>query len=261
VGRFNGARFARYYTIRPQFSKSVRRPNHDDMRNPLQSTGWLTVDGAASEQAFLGSCFAFRRTSCLLTAAHCVRGYDASALRVHTYHENADKTLRVQSVMHHPKADVALLWLTEHNAMEDRFAGDTSLYDWGIPVSAFGYPEDTGRSGLEPTARYFRGNIQRYFTHSSHLGYEYEAVELSFGAPAGLSGGPVTPGSDYAMAMGIVVENLTSTTYLATVTEEVTESTSRVEKIHHLIHYAIAVRLDPLTDWLDEQVPYHDTGV
>jgi hypothetical protein len=144
------------------------------------------------------------------------------------------------------------------------FAGDTKAYTWGMPVSAFGYPGDTGKFGLEPTPRYFRGNIQRMFSHTSHLGYSYQAAELSFGAPGGLSGGPVTPDADYSMAMGIVTENITSTTYLSSITEEatettrdqITERTSRIEKIHSVIDYAIVVLLDPLVEWLDHHIPY-----
>lgn len=231
------------------------------MRNPLQSTAWLTRITTSNDTVFVGTCFAFRRNDWLLTAAHCVLHATPASLRVHTLGEASRLGKRVAEIVRHPDADLALLRMSEPDVLDDRFGGETSLYDWGIPVSAFGYPEDTGEAGLEPTARYFRGNIQRLFAHVSHLGYRYEAAELSFGAPGGLSGGPVAPNSDYAMVMGLVAENLTSTTYLSTISEEATETTSRVERVHSVINYAIVVRLDPLGPWLDQYVSYPGTAM
>jgi len=230
------------------------------MRNPLQSTAWIARQSADTRQ-FLGTCFAFRHTHCLLTAAHCVRGVDKASLSVQCHGETPALSRPVAHVILHPHADLAILKLPAERALSDKFGGDTPIYNWGMPVSAFGYPEDTGRIGLEPTPRYFRGNIQRMFRHVSHMRFEYDAAELSFGAPGGLSGGPVTPDSDYSMVMGVVVENQSSTTYLSTITEEITDTTTRVEKIHAMINYAIVVRLDPLTAWLDEHIPYLVAGV
>lgn len=231
------------------------------MRNPLQSTGWLAAENATSASRFVGTCFAFRRNTCLLTAAHCVRQAAPGSLVANLYNDDLHIGRRIREIIVHPSADLAILRIAETDSWPDKFAGDTSIYDWGMPVSAFGFPEDTGRSGMEPTPRYFRGNIQRMFRHVSHQGFTYEAAELSFGAPGGLSGGPVTPNSDYAMTMGVVAENFSSTTYLSTVTEERTGTTTYIEKLHDRINYAIVVRLDPLTEWLDAHVPYPGAGV
>ena len=225
------------------------------MRNPLQATGWLVRDSAEKKSTFLGSCFAFRRLNYLLTAAHCVRDAEPASLSVHM-HGDLGSRRRIKEIIIHQSADLAILRLVDGDTLPDTFGGETNIYNWGMSVSAFGYPEDTGLNGLKPTPRFFRGNIQRMFKHKSHLGYKYDAVELSFGAPGGLSGGPVAPDSDYSMVMGVVVENLTSTTYLATVSQEISETSSRTEVVHSMINYAIAVRLDPVTDWLDEHVPY-----
>jgi hypothetical protein len=92
--------------------------------------------------------------------------------------------------------------------------------------------------------------------HRSHLGYEYDGVELSFASPAGLSGGPVSSALDYSLVMGLVTENIESSKYLSTITEVVEPDRTRSEYIHSRIDYAIAVRLDPLTPWLDEQIPW-----
>jgi hypothetical protein len=140
------------------------------MRNPLESTGWLGVKGASGQPRFIGTCFAFRRNDCLLTAAHCVRETAAESLFVYTHGELID-ALSIERIISHPNADVAILRLAESHRLRDRFDGDATVYGWGVPVAAFGYPEDTGESGLEPTPRFFRGNIQRMFKHVSHDGY------------------------------------------------------------------------------------------
>lgn len=233
------------------------------MRNPLGSTGWLLDRGPDGSARFVGSCFAFRRRDHLLTAAHCVR--DATeTLEVCFRTESGVTTSGITDVIHHPRADVALLRLPDDVAFDDMFAGDTSLYTWGIPVSAFGYPDDMGRATAPPTPRYFRGNIQRMFPHSSHRGFAYDAAELSFSAPGGLSGGPVTPDSDYSMAMGIVAENLNVSRTLYSISDTTTETVRRgtaervtvTEKAYAVIDYALVVLLDPIRAWLDQHVPY-----
>jgi hypothetical protein len=180
------------------------------VRNPLQSTGWvIRTDGGKTR--FAGTCFAFRDHSHLLTAAHCVKGVDLRDITVSILTDKVERGIEVKRLTRHQTADVAILEIADF-PLFDPFLGETSIYDWGVPVSAFGYPEDTGEAGMEPTPRYFRGNIQRVFRHRSLLGYEYDAVELSFGSPAGLSGGPVSPQTDYSMVMGVVAENIESST-------------------------------------------------
>ena len=238
------------------------------MRNPLGSTGWLLDRESDGASRFIGSCFAFRRRNHLLTAAHCVRDISGT-LEVSYRTEAGISASSVANVIVHPRADIALIKLPETTALDDMFAGDTNLYTWGIPVSAFGYPDDIGRSTTPPTPRYLRGNIQRMFRHCSHLRYEYEAAELSFGAPSGLSGGPVTPNSDYSMAMGVVAENLNVSRSLYSISSTTTEvdrggDIERVtvtEKAYSVIDYTVVVLLDPLTEWLDEHIPYPDADV
>lgn len=230
------------------------------MRNPLSSTGWVVRADDAGRPRFAGTCFAFRRASHFLTAAHCVHRFPLGSLSISLRANRVDHGFAIEEVVEHSSADVALLRIADGPAAFDLFLGETSVYDWGIPVSAFGYPEDTGETGLEPTPRYFRGNIQRLFKHRSHLGYRYDAAELSFGAPAGLSGGPVSPESDRSMVMGVVAENFESTTYLSKITEHTTDGGTYSEHIHTMINYAVAVRLDPLKDWLDSHIPYPGTA-
>jgi hypothetical protein len=106
------------------------------------------------------------------------------------------------------------------------------------------------------------------FSHSSHLGFEYDAAELSFGAPGGLSGGPVTPDSDYSMAMGVVAENLNVSRVLYSISDSTVEAvrsnaTERVtttEKAYAVIDYALVVLLDPISAWLDQHIPYPGGG-
>src|SRR6478752_7546226 len=142
------------------------------MRNPHRSTGWV-IRTRFGRSRFAGTCFAFRRPCFLLTAAHCVKDVDPGELSVSIMTDNVEQGLQINHVTCHDRADVALLELAvKWHPMFDPFLGETSTYDWGVPVSAFGYPEDTGASGMEPTPRYFRGNIQRVFRHRSPLGFE-----------------------------------------------------------------------------------------
>ena len=226
------------------------------MRNPLGSTGWVIRSDGERGTRFAGTCFSFRDHYHLLTADHCVAEAKPGDITVSILTDKVERGLEVKRLTRHPTADLAILEIAHQLEIFDFFAGETPTYDWGIPVSAFGYPEDTGETGMEPTPRYFRGNIQRVFRHRSPLGYEYDAVELSFGAPAGLRGGPVSPQTDYAMVMGVVAENIESSTYLSTITEVREQDRTYSERIHSIINYAIAVRLDPLKAWLDEHVPY-----
>src|SRR5687767_7830709 len=160
------------------------------MRNPHKSTGWV-VSATDETVRFAGTCFAFRSPRLLLTAAHCVHGQGLDNVSVTASREQIQRGHQVVRIEVHPVADVAALWI-ERGADFDPFSGVSRGLDWGEEVAAFGYPEDTLRGDVLPTPRYFRGHVQRLFWHCSHLLYAYSAAELSFPAPGGLSGGPVS---------------------------------------------------------------------
>ena len=105
-----------------------------------------------------------------------------------------------------------------------------------------------------PPGRYFRGNIQRFLVHESSHGFKYHAAELSIGAPAGLSGGPVLLVGQVALLVGVVAENYESSTYLRTLEEFSEPGKEYREKVHSVINYAMAVCLLPHESWLLREI-------
>jgi len=125
----------------------------------------------------------------------------------------------------------------------------------GQPFNAYGFPEDVFGNDPAPTARFFSGNIQRFMLHRSHLGYEYTAAEMSIGAPAGLSGGPLfTPDAPW-LIIGLVTENLRSTTFLRSITEIQDGASVYKESFQEFINYGVALVLQSQSDFLDEHIP------
>ena len=226
---------------------------------PFYSVGVLyRIDSA--DVSFLGTCFAYRTKSHFLTAAHCVDGLQGEQIGITLPLIDHGGFIRLLGITPHPSADLAILE-TAPVVKEELapFIGVDPMAAWGWPVNALGYPEDAGENpdeGLDPTARYFSGHIQRMYTHQSKVGaYRYPAGELSFGAPAGLSGGPVFGATDHYCVLGVAAENRDSFTYLRRI-EEVREP--GMEYKHHeseVIRYGIFVHLQPLSDWLKAQIP------
>jgi len=158
----------------------------------------------------------------------------------------------VRAIKCHPTADLAMIE-TEADLSDEvqPFRGVSAHFGWGERVLALGYPEEAQRDGVLPTARLFTGTIQRELIHDSHMGYKYQAGELSFGSPAGLSGGPVFPASEHDLVLGVVAENHDSTTFLRSVAEIQDGSRYYTEKVHEVIRYGLFVRLDMVKEWLD----------
>lgn len=227
------------------------------------ATGFLVHRGQPAGKALLGSCFAFRQAHLLLTAAHCVKGlapYDIG-VALPTPEKN-DQGLEVKRVVVHPTADVALLDIGEFPfRIFQHFWDYETAAGWGDDVVAFGFPEDA-RIGdqMRPTPRMFRGFIQRFHEHTSHLGYKYLAAELSFGAPGGLSGGPVCWIRDQSKVLGLVAENYESSTYLAAVEELQEDGRLTRHETRNMINYATCVALSDISAWLDNHTEELFTG-
>jgi hypothetical protein len=212
--------------------------------------------------AFLGTCFPFRDPTCFLTAAHCAGELPAKELAIGLPMGDAG-VVPVVAVERHPTADIALLRIAQTTAGEiTPFWNLNDRYSLGDSFAAFGYTEDTfGPEPRLPVARQFRGHIQRVLRYVSPLGYEYDAAELSIGCPGGLSGGPIYLPNSWAAVVGVVTENLESTTYLQAV-DEVQEN----GEVHHyrhqtMINYGIALLLDDLREWLDARAPMTTTSI
>ena len=224
------------------------------MRNPIDSTGWVIRSDAGAFR-FAGSCFGFRRNGFMVTAEHVVRGASERDVTVTILLQEVEEGLSVERIFRHPTADVAILQITDAIEIFDRFNDVAPMPDFGTNVTAFGYPEDTEPTGPKPTPRFFKGHVQRKFRHTSHLGYQYIAAELSFGAPGGLSGGPVALEALPSHAVGVVTENRRSTTFLETTTDVIDGQIRYREDVHSVINYGLCTLLEPLRGWLDECIP------
>jgi hypothetical protein len=222
------------------------------------ATGFLVERRVNSSPRLLGTCFSFRHPHTLVTAAHCVAGLAPDDIGfVYPTTEEADEGLSLSSIARHPTADIAVVRLPDLGSLRilESFWNHSDTLEWGEEIAAFGFPSDSSLElGIVPTPRMFRGCIQRYFRHQSHMGYKYRAVELSIGAPAGLSGGPVCWTRDLSRVVGVVTENLETSTFLAQ-SEEVQEGGKVVRhETRNIISYALAVSLIDVTDWLWEVI-------
>ncbi|SRR6266568_943527 len=219
--------------------------------NPLTAVG-LLLHVNRDPPDFLGSCFAFRRQTHFLTAAHCIGTLAPKDLAVSVLH--ATGTHAVETIHRHPKADLAILALRGAVPDSDVF-GPFGAVGLGQDFGAYGFPEDVFGVTAAPTARFFKGHIQRFTRHHSHQGYEYTALEMSIGAPAGLSGGPVFLPHLPWLILGIVTENHRSTTFLQSVQEIQEGSAVYKEVVHEAINYGLALLLRTETDFLDAYIP------
>jgi len=226
------------------------------MRNPFGSTGFVICDDDSGQPHFAGTCFAYGPNGYLLTTAHNVRGVDHNRLSVSIYLESLERGLDVLEVDLHPEADLANLRIGDsipELQIFDPFQGIHSDFEGGAFVSAFGYPNQTMERGQRPVPRYFRGNIQRMFKHQSHLGYRYVALELSFGSPEGLSGGPVSLDRELGQVIGVMAENHRADTYVHSIEEVVKGPFTNRYTQHDFINYGIAVRLQDHQSWIEER--------
>jgi hypothetical protein len=221
----------------------------------IRAVGLLTHRGKAAPN-FLGSAIAYRDDTHFLTAAHCVGQLESSQLAVSLAPHEEARSVRVQNVIRHSKADVAIL-VTESNGLSHPFRNYRKRPEVGEEFVAFGYPENVfGVNAREPTARLFRGHYQRFYRHDSFLGYAYQAAELSIPAPAGLSGGPVFLETSMDEVVGVVTENLESSTVLEAVEEIQSPGKTHRDVFRKVITYGVAAVLHDIGDWLDQHVPW-----
>jgi hypothetical protein len=218
--------------------------------HPSFSAGWVIVPGE-TDLRFAGTCFAFDRPNVLLTAAHCVRAFDAGDVTVTIERDRVEHGLEVLRIDLHPSSDIAALTIRARELF-DPFTGVSPIVSSGDSVIAFGYPEDTTPGGILPVPRFFRGHIQRLFMHESPFGHQYTAAELSFPAPGGLSGGPVALANDAGRVIGVVTENRLTTTFLQTVSDVDVDGRRYREHVHSTIEYGIAALVNLEEEWLRE---------
>jgi hypothetical protein len=228
--------------------------------DPLQAVGLvLGLVNDATEPVFLGSCFALRAATAVLTAGHCVGDLPPERLLVRmprgVARPHPPPPFPVSEVIRHPAADVALLRLAVEQWTCGPFTAVEAPEYLGQDVYAHGFPEDVRTVPGQPTSRIFKGYVQRVFEYSSPFGYEYKAVELDFACPGGLSGGPVFPANRVGVVLGVATENFESTTSLDAIEETTRDGSTVVTRYQRVLSYGVAVELDAIRDWLDEHHP------
>ena len=210
--------------------------------------------------AFLGTCVAFRYHTSILTAAHCVSELRAEDIAIGFPGSRAgNKLFEVAHITRHPQADLAVASITEIGEGDITWT-QTELWtdiSYGVDVATFGYPKtvDDRANPSPPTPRYFRGHVQRFFPHVSHLGYRYFAAELSFRCPAGLSGAPILNTNLHGRLYGIVTENIQVGSEVSSYSEVNDAGERFTERYRDLINYGVCLWLHPLADWLNGLIP------
>jgi hypothetical protein len=157
----------------------------------------------------------------------------------------------------HPEADLAVIKLkSDGREIVEPFRGIDDITGIGDDYCAYGYPEDSiGPNAGEPTARLFRGYSQRSMPYQSNLGYEYAAIELSFPCPGGLSGGPIFSIRRPQHLVGLVTENVETTTLLDSTEILSKEGQLITEHYRRVINYGVGLLLYPYKEWIDSLIP------
>jgi S1-C subfamily serine protease len=220
------------------------------------ATSFIFTPRSDDKVNFLGSCFAYFSPHVFLTAAHCIRDITPSELRVRGLTEDMPDKL-IRRVVNHPTADLAVL-ISEPSDSDFTPFREVLEVEPGEEVHAYGFHKDTTDLGIQVLDRHFHGVVQRLLTWEIQRPYSYDAIELSFGAPPGLSGGPLYQslqllryGTDYVL-VGMVTGNRQASTPVRTITEVHEGSDHYIERIDHVTDYGIALNLAAYSKWLAE---------
>lgn len=222
--------------------------------NPIENTGIVK----RRDDVFLGSCFIFRYPGVVLAAHHVVRSYPPDELVVELPGSRAaGASFAVRKIHPHPKADLAVVEIDAPDEKDITWPVNEIFNDmaYGVDIAAYGYPQHWANGAMGPQPRFFKGHVQRFFEHESHLGYEYVAAELSFSCPGGLSGSPVLNSRFIGRLYGVVTENLKTSTELESVLEVEDDGRKYKESFHNIINYGVALWLPSCAHWLDGIVP------
>jgi hypothetical protein len=222
--------------------------------NPIENTGVVV---RKSDKEVLGSCFLFRYPETLLTATHCTTGLSKEDLAVALPGSRNARLFDISEVTRHPTADLAVLRVRGIDERDvtwtvNELFNDASL---GLDFLAYGFPRNEFGHDTGVTPRLFKGYFQRFFAHSSHLGFKYLAAELSVPCPVGLSGSAVLNAHFIGRLYGVVTENIQVSTEVGSVLEVDDKGRKFREVQRDIIKYGLCVWLPALSDWLDSQVP------
>jgi hypothetical protein len=227
------------------------------LRHPKEAgaTLYAMVDDKGTVR-FLGSAFAYGSRTTLLTAAHCVKDAPCNRLFVCSAAEfDPKRAVRITAIRVHPKADLALLKL-EREAIGLRPLIGVGPPQPGQEVVAHGFPEDTTPLGIRPIERHFSGVAQRTLQWTGIDSYSYDAIEVSFGSPEGLSGGSLCiygnteKGFRVYSLVGLMTKDRRASTYIETVSETEEDGRRLTETVHAVTKYGIAVDLSVVRPWI-----------
>jgi hypothetical protein len=221
--------------------------------SPEWATSFIFIPRNDDKVDFLGSCFAYLSPHVFITAAHCIRDTTPSSIRVWSLEDTPHKLIR--GMVTHPTADLAVL-IAEPSDSEFTPFREVVEVEADEEVYAYGYQKDTTDLGVQVLDRRFHGVIQRFLTWEIPRPYSYDAMELSFGASPGLSGGPLYQslllprvGTEYVL-VGMVTGNRQASTPVRTITELHEGSDHYIERIDHVTDYGIALNLTAYSEWL-----------
>ncbi len=227
-----------------------------DEPSPEWATSFIFIPISDDKVNILGSCFAYFSRHVFLTAAHCIGDIPPSALRVWSPTEDTPHRL-IRRVVTHPTADLAVL-ISEPPGSDFTPFREVLEVEAGEEVHAYGYQKDTTDLGIQVLDRHFHGVVQRLLTWEIQRPYSYDAIELSFGAPPGLSGGPLYQsllpdrfGTVYVLG-GMITGNRQASTPFKTITEVHEGSEHYIERIDYVTDYGIALNLAAHSKWLAE---------
>ena len=199
----------------------------------------------AGEQdpAFLGSCSALGRATHFVTAAHCVRNLSVDELRIsHWGQRQGEPFSRVTACEIDVGADLAVLQTEVANPQSIQpFQALSAGVAFGEPVSSIGWPVGILAEYREAALRVMRGYVQRQFFYRGLLGGTYQALELHFASPPGLSGAPVFLDAHPFILLGVMTENFQSLTRIDSVEEEKAPGEFRRIETHEMVTYGVAV--------------------
>lgn len=225
----------------------------DFLRPP---TGFFDVHPLPRTRRYAGTCFAFRRSDCFLTAAHCVAERDWNGLLILSYQSLG--VIYIREVVRHPTADLALLHTVPMTAVPVvPFADAAPVGGVGRDFMAFGWPDNTVAPDTPPgpRPRLFKGHVQQTMAWKSYDGYQYAALEMNIECPTGMSGAALFPADDTYRVIGLAAENVHSPAFLSSEVTVQEDGKTVIERTYATTNYGIAVQLEPLRAWLDEHVP------
>lgn len=204
---------------------------------------------------FSGTGFGYQSAGIVMTASHVVCGTKPENI----YMQLVDGSfVNPHSVAIHPSADIAAMLFDRSKAplcfSKGVPAGSGAIYELGTSVISYGFPYiDIGGNRKELEPRLLTGNIQRCFKYAIGS-MHYEAYELSFPTPVGLSGSPVMLENNIDFAIGVVTTNFESSTVIDSYEEHQEDGTKEIHKTIKVTTYGIAATLFSIDDWIDSAV-------